>query len=185
MTKDPIDQKITDYLTRVSLGERTLGISAEDCYRYLAAEMEDAELERFLTALRSDRAAQETLAAVTRAEGSASAAPASLRRKAKSLWRAPKALCPHCGKSVTALKKPLGPQATQLAICVFGFAASFVLSFVFPRYFMQFLLLAGLCGFKAIVDLKAVKTQILVYKALSETPMRHDGGSLHNHPGRL
>lgn len=185
MNKDSIDQKITDYLTRAALGERSLGLSAEDCYRYLAGEMQGAELERFLKALRTDPAAQQVLATASQAEAGVPGAPASLRKKAKLLWRAPKALCPHCGKSVTALKKPLGPQTGWLVVCILGFAVAFGLSFVFPRYFMQFLLLAALCGFKAIVDLKAVKTQILVYKALSEGPAEQDARSLHNHSGRL
>jgi hypothetical protein len=183
--KDPIDRKLTDYLSRAPLGGRTLGLSAEDCYRYLAGEMEGGELERFLKALRSDHDAQELLAAASKVPPDAPQAPASLRKKAKSLWRAPKALCPHCGKAVTALKKPLGPQTAVLAACAAGLVLFFGLSFVFPRYFMQLLLLAGLCGFKAIVDLKTVKTQILVYKAMSEVSTQTDGGSLHNHPGRL
>lgn len=85
------------------------------------------------------------------------------------------ASCPHCGKPITAFKKPLTAQKWTNFLWLSLASASFGLSFVFRGYFMQFLLVAMLAGIKAIVELRATKTQILIYKALSEEqdPTKH------------
>jgi hypothetical protein len=185
MDNEAIDKKISDFLHRRPGGERSLGLSAEECYRYLAGELKGEELDHFLKELRGDRNAQELLAASSGEIETNKAAPVSWVKKAKRLWRAPKAACPHCGKTITALKKPLGLQAKWLLVYATGFCVSFALSFVVPRYFMQCLLLAAIFAFKAIVDLKAVRTQILVYKALADTPGSGHSRDLHNHSAHL
>ncbi len=94
--------------------------------------------------------------------------------------------CPHCGKKITSFKKPLSRQYLWNALWLVTAAAGLGLSFVFKRYFLQFLVVSLLAGFKWIVDQKAMKTQILIYKALkeeSESPSR--SRDLHQHSTRL
>ena len=52
-------------------------------------------------------------------------------------------------------------------------AGSFALSFVFRRYFMQFLVVTVLAGVKWVVEMRASKTQIMIYRALAEEPQEH------------
>ena len=119
--------------------------------------------------------------------------PPGLVQKAKDLMPAAPASpagrrpgvgkCPHCGKSVTPFKEGgTPPPWNWLWFALAG--AALALSFVFKLYFMQFLVLTLLLGFKGIVDQRARKTQILIYKALSgeEGGQRH---RLHQHTTRL
>ena len=78
--------------------------------------------------------------------------------------------CPHCGKPLTAFKKPLASQRLWNAVWMSAALVSFALSFALPRYFFQFIAMAVLSGVKWIVDRRATKTQILIYKALQEDP---------------
>ena len=108
--------------------------------------------------------------------------PPGLVQKAKDLMGAssPSAACPHCGKPITPFKKP--PRAQKWNALWLGTAVlAFALSFVFPLYFMQFLAAALFCGFKWAIERRALKTQILIYKALSETEHHR----LHQHSSRL
>ncbi len=133
----------------------------------------DAELRIFVGEMKS------RLSGMSDAEGEE--VPAYLIGKAKGLMSgASRAMhCPHCHKAITPFKKPLSTQKAVNAFWFTGLIASFGLSFVFPRYFMQFLISAILFGLKWIWDSKATRTQIYVYKALSEeaeTPRVHDRG---------
>lgn len=76
--------------------------------------------------------------------------------------------CPHCGKAITGFKKPLQQQILSNAIWLGAAAAFFAASFMYPRYFVQWALMAAFCGFKWALDQRATKTQILIYKALQE-----------------
>lgn len=78
------------------------------------------------------------------------------------------AACPHCGKAITPFKKPVFAQALWNGLWLAGMLVSFLLSFVFGRFFLQFLAATLLFGVKWIVDQKAMRTQILIYKALQE-----------------
>ncbi len=91
-------------------------------------------------------------------------------------------LCPHCGKPITAFKKPLASQRVWNALWLSAAIAAFAMSFVFPRYFFQYVALTVLFGVKWIVDQRATKTQILIYKALQD-----DSESFHRQhtPSRL
>ena len=95
--------------------------------------------------------------------------PPELVRRAKELMpeTGPSANCPHCGKRITPFKKP--PQAQKWNVLwLLAGAAAFILSFAFARYFLQFLAVALFCGFKWALDRRALKTQILIYRALQE-----------------
>ena len=95
--------------------------------------------------------------------------PRSLVKKAKALRPGrPGIACPHCGKPITPFKKPIQSQRFWNALWLLLAAASFALSFSIPRYFVQCVALAVLFGVKWIVDQKAAKTQVLIYKALQD-----------------
>ena len=109
--------------------------------------------------------------------------PAALLKRVKKFkLAAPSSLCPHCGKPITPFKKPLTSQRFWNAVWMLSAAAALGLSFVAPRYFVQWVALAVLFGVKFIIDQRATKTQILIYKALAE-----DSESFHRHqtPSRL
>jgi hypothetical protein len=96
--------------------------------------------------------------------------PRDAVQKAKDLMpgRRQAAACPHCGKPITGLKKPLSAQRWSNALWLGAAVGAFVLSFVFPKYFVQCLVVALICACKWIVEHRATKTQILIYKALSQ-----------------
>ena len=191
-TSDKLEQWIEDYLESRPGGQRQNpnAPSSWDLYRYLNDELEGAELERVLAFLKDNAEGQDL---VTRArelmqsEGGweNEAVPSESVKKVKALMRGgKKTSCPHCGGPITPFKKPLKAQAWAVAGWLILATAAFVLSFFVRRYFMQFLAAAVLAGVKAIVELRAAKTQILIYKALSDTT----GGTehrLHHHSTRL
>ena len=95
--------------------------------------------------------------------------PRAAVERAKALMTGrPGAACPHCGKPITPFKRPLQNQRLWNALWLLLAAGSFALSFVFRGYFIQWIALAVLFGVKWIVDQKAAKTQVLIYKALQE-----------------
>ena len=111
--------------------------------------------------------------------------PADLVQKAKDLVPGPRpsAACPHCGKPITPFKKAPA-QARWNLLWLAAAGVSFALSFAVPRYFVQFLVVTLVCAFKWIVERRAMKTQILIYKALSEGE-GSEGSRLHRHASRL
>jgi len=113
--------------------------------------------------------------------------PPGLAQRAKDLVPAPLrpgvGKCPHCGKPVTPFKDG-GMTGPWNLLWFVAAGAALALSFFLKPYFMQFLVLTLLLGFKGILDQRARKTQILIYKALSadEGGQRH---RLHQHTTRL
>lgn len=118
--------------------------------------------------------------------GETRAVPPGLIQKAKDLVPGPKpgmASCPHCGRPIGSPRKPASGDWNLLWL-----AASLVffgLSFVFPDYFFQCLAASVICACKWIVERRARKTQILIYKALMEEPGEGAGHRLHRHTTRL
>ena len=113
--------------------------------------------------------------------------PADLIARVKSLVPGTQRLaCPHCGKSITPFKSPLTKQRIKNAIWAFLAFVCFGGSFLAPKYFFQFLAAFLFFGFRWIVDQRATKTQIFVYKALrdSEAPefKGRDGSTFAHHP---
>ncbi len=76
--------------------------------------------------------------------------------------------CPHCGKSITPFKSPLATQKIKNILWAFLALTSFTGSFLAPRYFFQFLAAFLFFGFRWVVDQRATKTQIFVYKTLKD-----------------
>ena len=110
--------------------------------------------------------------------------PARALERAKSLIIG-RIACPHCGKGITPFKKPYLRQKFLNGLWLVFSCAMFGLSFVFPHYFMQFLALTALFGFKWIVDQRATKSQILIYKALKDEHSLTGSRDLHNLPSHL
>ena len=148
--------------------------SEEDFCRFLTGAAPAEEEARMLEHLKH-HAEDEIFVAGTRGllenlgESEKEAVPAELLRRASAL--APKTAplsCPHCRRAITPFKRPVAHQKVLNALWLLAGAGFFTNSFFMPRYFIQWTVLGALCAMKWIVDTKATKTQILVYKALSE-----------------
>ena len=175
---DSIDDKLKEYLEkerqRLGRGQRDLCPPTEDFYQFIMDELKGERLEKMLGHLRNCAEDQELVIKTRRLLGEEAAAqgqkvPPGLIQATKDLFRKTARLsCPHCGKAITPFKKSPQKQSwlnwAWLSLAV----ASFLLSFVFRRYFFQCLVLALLFGVKWIVDQKAARTRILIYKALKE-----------------
>lgn len=112
--------------------------------------------------------------------------PPELVQKAKDLvpgGRPGAMQCPHCGKPIAAPKKP--STGDWNLVWLAASAGAFGLSFALPDYFYQCLAAALLCGFKWIIERRARKTQILIYKALSGEAGEGSAHRLHRHTTRL
>ena len=166
--------------------------SSEILVAYLLDKLDEAELKRMLDFLRKNPDAQELVTSAREAmeaEGGweNESVPRELVQRAQGLMRSKSGsggACPHCGKTITSFKKPLSTQKWLNAFWVSLAVVSFAFSFAFPHYFVQFVAAALLSGIKGIVEMRATKTQILIYKALSEEsgPEQH---RLHQHSSRL
>ena len=114
--------------------------------------------------------------------------PQDLLAKAKAIFpgRAERLSCPHCGKGITPFKDPLTKQKRKNALWMFLAVASFGGSFLAPRYFFQFLAAFLFFSFRWIVDQRATKTQIFVYKTLTDRESTQaqgrDGSTFAHHP---
>jgi hypothetical protein len=163
---------------------------ATDLYLFVMDRLEGQALRRMLDYLKSHPDEQALVAQARElAEHSEEIEKekVSLKaiQKAKSLVAAQKSpLCPHCGKPVTVFKKPLLRQRLENSGWLLGAVAAFGLSFVFKRYFMQCLVLALLAAVKWIVDERATRTRVMIYKALKEDSS-DESKDLHRTAGRL
>ena len=166
--------------------------SSLDLYHYLNEELEGAELERMLGFLKNNEEGQELVIRAREImqdqdEWEKETVSPDMVKKAKALMSSNtknSVPCPHCGKPITPFKKPPSSQKwTNFAWLVLAIG-SLALSFVFHHYFIQFLVVTALAGMKYIVEMRASKTQILIYKALTgeHGPEQH---RLHQHSSRL
>ena len=192
---DKIDALIKNYFEKQSTGvsghrEDALYPDTGVLLAYLDGKLHGEEQERMLVFLRNNADAQELVSRARELVGSergweGEKVPADLMEKAKALMRPKSAgACPHCGKAITPFKKPLAVQRWANLAWLLLAAGSFGGSFAFPRYFMQFLVVTVLAGVKGIAEMRATKTQILIYKALSEDPASEQH-RLHHHSSRL
>lgn len=182
---EDLDSVLKDFLARRRNPPGGTRLEAEyptsqDFHRFIMNEMNEAEEKKMLNHLKEY---PEDQALVTQArqlidqmaEADSQTVPSKTIRRAKALFgKENRVQCPHCGKSITPFKQPPRLQLFWGALWLGLGLASFSLSFVFPGYFFQFLVAALLFGIKWIVDQKARKTQVLIYRAL-----REDGGEGH------
>ncbi len=88
-----------------------------------------------------------------------------LEESGSASMRAPKEWVTAAKKM--AATKDLKPKKRNLYLVWYGVAAvAFCMSFLMPRYYMQYLVLTVLAGIKAIADQRQAKMQILIYQAL-------------------
>jgi anti-sigma factor RsiW len=134
----------------------------EDLAAFIDDRLKDAELERMLAYLQSNPEAQALVRTLrgllSSLEGSnAEKVPQALLDRAKGLGSGRR----------PAPKRSLWPLWTVLSI------AALAGSFLVPHYYVQFVAAGVLLGVKAIVDQKAAKTQIFIYKALEDAEKSH------------
>lgn len=164
-------------------------LTDEDVRLFVENKLEGARLESVLERLAQNPDDREWVLAVRRRL--AESAQIQSERVGEGLVRAASgnpisrlgsASCPHCGKAITPFKKSPDRQKLLLGLWAAIGLSAFVLSFMFPRYFLQCLTVTVLAGCKWIVDQRALKAQILVYRALSGAP---EHGHLHKDDARL
>lgn len=68
-------------------------------------------------------------------------------------------------RKTTPVKKRKGDIMKKINVYLVLAIASFILSFVVPQYFVQFLAAALLLGMKWIVDAKSTKMLVMIYEA--------------------
>ncbi len=84
--------------------------------------------------------------------------------------------CPYCGRSVVELSEKPSLKVRHAIFTrslvglkkgkwLIGALASFILSFCFPRFFLQFLALAIIFGGKWIMDSASFRTLVMIYDA--------------------
>lgn len=152
--------------------------TSHEFYLFIEDKLEGEPLKKMLNLLRVDHQAQEFVKNIRQLtnqslEMGQSTVPQDLIAQAQALiGKNTSANCPHCGKAITTFKKPLKTQQLENGLWLCLLVGAFTLSFFFPRYFYQWLLLAALSGFKWALNSRATKTQIMIYKALKEDDNR-------------
>ena len=183
---DKVEIFLKDYSNQMNrmAGTRKLGSEPlpdpEELVLYCQDRLEGKALERFERSLAADRWVQDMvleMKQLMQEEMPREEAPPALVSKAKRLMASSRqsASCPHCGKTITPFKRSLQSQKWSNLFWLVLMAAAFALSFVVRRYFMQFLAVSLIAGVKWAVEMRASKTQIMIYKALS------DEGNSHGH----
>lgn len=201
---EKIDQMIRDYIKsqrQAFAGGRRPELSYpsdKDLFLFVENRLQGDALNKMIFHLRNHPAdeklvlgARELLGNLKEAEHES--VPETLIQKAKALRSASSATapserslkCPHCGKGITPFKRMLSHQKLLNTLWFLGAVGAFLLSFAFPRYFIQCVALSVLFGIKWIVDQRASKTQILVYKALAESSEKAESSRLHEHKSHL
>ncbi len=177
---DIIDNEIKKYIASdrasAGLGRRSIEAypTAQDLYLFLTDQMAPEELARMIDHLKGHEDDQVFVASVRglisrMSEAESQEVPLEVLAKAKLLVPGKgTASCPYCHKTITPFKKPLARQKLINALWLLGGAALFSLSFFDRMHFVQWTVFGALCILKWIMDQRITKTQIMVYKALSE-----------------
>ena len=175
---DKLDQQIKallqeEYQARLLKNRDRQAPAFLDFYGFIVNELDEKRSASVLLYLQNNPEAQEfiqraRLLLKEQPSATLQEVPRDWIASAKKLAAKKDLSCPHCGKGITSFKKPLSKQKMISMSMIVLAVAAFGLSFVFKRYFLQFLALTIIFAFKYIVDQKAIKTQILVYKALED-----------------
>ena len=162
-----------------------------DLYRYVHQQLIGSEFERMLSFLRHNKDGQELVLRAREImqddeEWKKESVRPELIQDAKALMgkKTKEVHCPHCGKKITPFKTPPLSQKWRNLAWLFLAVASLGMSFIFRRYFIQCLVVTTLAGVKCIVEMRATKTQILIYKALSDQDPSEQH-RLHTHSSHL
>ena len=177
---DALEKEIMSFIARErqlpGLGKRSGAEypATRDFYLYLTDNLSDAGLEKMLDHLKKYPEDQQV---IITARGLLARLDEAQREKVpdvlleKVLSRIPEkgaVSCPYCQKSITPFKKPLGRQRFFNFLWLGAGILLFAFSFLMKHFFIQWTMLGALCVIKWIVDQKSTKTQIMIYKALSE-----------------
>ena len=139
--------------------------TAETLAAFVDDRLNGAELERMLAYLGTNPDAQTLVIRIrellaTQHESLGQAVPPAVLDRAKSL-----------GSGISGRRKP--PQRPYWMVWLLLAIAAFAGSFLVPGRYVQFVAAGVLFGVKAIVDQKAAKTQIFIYKALEDAEKSH------------
>ena len=169
---DNIDLILKNYLEekrRTQLGARPVPDfpATKDFYRFLTGGLKGQALEKFLEHLKSSpedqdlvRQARELLEASPQ-ESSTTQVPEELVQRAQGLMPPGQA--------------PRRPRAGRWRYAwLIGAISAFLISFIVPRYFLQFSTLTIVLAAKWIVEERQAKTRILVYQALGKETQSAD-----------
>lgn len=189
---DDIDRMLAGHFGGQKPPARSAPLTDEEVRLFVENRLDGERLESVLARLASsadDRAlvsaARKRLAGASEA-GNERVHESLLRAASGSVpARAGASSCPHCGGAITPFKKSPARQKLTIGLWAAVSLAGLGASFVFPRYFVQCLVVCVLAGVKAIVDQRALKTQILVYRALEEPFDAPKRGHLHRDDARL
>jgi hypothetical protein len=179
---EPIDLAIKQYLENKRASGGLDGVrlrmavpSDEDFYLYIRGELDEqaaGRIQAYLQANTEDAAfvAKMRQLLTENEQLQKLDVPDQWVKQAKSMIKTDRrgAVCPHCLKPITPFKQSLAKQQKTSHLLLAGAVFCFGLSFVFPRYFIQCLVAGAFFGFKWIVDRQKVKTQIMIYKALTQ-----------------
>ncbi len=155
---DNIDKLLKNYMTNKNSSGASRDVFVPDealWHRFFDHSLTDDESDQMSAYLLRDKDARE-FALKTRK---------ILGESGSVATQAPKDWVVAAKKAATA--KAMKPKKKNLYLVWYGVAVvAFCLSFLVPRYYMQFLVLTALAGIKAIADQRQAKMQILIYQAL-------------------
>ena len=146
----------------------------KDFYLFVTDNLSGAELDKMINHLKNHPEDQQLVATVRELlarleEAQNETVPSGLLESVRS--RIPQSgvvACPYCKKAITPFKKPLHRQKFLNLLWLAAGSGFFLLSFSLRRFFIQWTALGMLCVAQWIIDQKSTKTQIMIYKALSE-----------------
>ena len=179
---DTLENEIKTFIAgerlAAGLGKRaSAGYPAEkDFYLFVADQLSGTDLKKMLDHLKAHPEDQKIVVKAhdllsRLEEAKKENVPETLLQKVRArIPQAGAAVCPHCHKPVTPFKKPLAQQKLLNLLWLAAGTLLFVLSFLIRHFYVQLVVVGALCIAKWIVDQKSTKTQIMIYKALSDEP---------------
>ncbi len=182
---DTLDRTIKGYLEEkrgrlLSKDRGDEGPSTEELYLFITDELRGERLHKVLLYLKNNPDGQNLISEARRLlektdESAAEEVPRETILKAKGLVKEKNELkCPHCGKTITPFKNPLKDQLIKNTLWLFLAAGSLCLSFFVRRYFLQCIAASVFFGIKWVLDQRATKMQILIYKALKDDDSQNE-----------
>lgn len=138
---------------------------AATLHAFLEDRLSGSALSKMLEALRADAELQELVLELRRLRGLEGeservSVPGGALERARAL-----------GAGLS--RRKLAPKRSYWGVWLALSIACFALSFWLAPYFIQWTAAGVLFGVKAIVDQRAAKTQVLIYKALEESEKSH------------
>ena len=177
---DTLEKEIKNFINQerrasgLGMRDSALYPTETDFYLFLTDQLEGRDLEKMLNHLKTYPEDQLVVLTARRlflqmSEAEKEAVPPGLLNRIRSGIPSKQSVdCPHCHRAITPFKKPLSRQKLLNLLWLAAGITLFSLSFFNRRFFIQWVVMGALCIAKWIVDQKTTKTQIMIYKALSE-----------------